>query len=250
MNASDERSFQKLAAATAILSVPIAYAGEYFGFTAINFDPTAFSEPSTLIQLGTEGAALLWWDWRLLIFGYYLLVAPAVVFLWHWLRPKRPLLVTLLTLGGVAYVFFGALGAAINAVVWPELMTEYAQAGPEQRAVLETVFGTFATAVTVGMWGILNRIVSAIWWIGIGALLRSERRALGWFTIILGVFSTVAAVGNIVGVAPLTGIGTMGFLLLAPAWALWLGVDLWRRPVNSDEDIADESIPAESKATG
>lgn len=248
VRASDERSFQKLAAVAAILSVPIAYAGEYFGFTAIDFDPTAFSEPGTLIQLGTEGAALLWWDWRLLIFGYYLLVAPAVVFLWYWLRPKRPLLVTLLTLCGLAYVFFGALGAAINAAVWPELMTEYARAGPEQRAVLETVFAPFATMIAVGVWGIFNRIVAGIWWIGIGALLRSERRLLGWFTIVVGAFSTIAAVGNMAVVAPLTGIGTMGYLFLAPVWAFWLGVDLWRRPVDSDDVTTGEPSTAGTEA--
>jgi len=177
-----------------------------------------------------------------------LLVAPAVVFLWYWLRPKRPLLVTLLTLGGLAYVLLGMLGAAINAVVWPELMTEYAGAGPERLAVLETVFSTFATTIAVGVWGILNRIVSGIWWIGIGALLRSERRWLGWFTIVLGAFSAIAAVGNLLVVAPLTGIGTMGFLLLAPAWALWLGVDLWRQPVDSDDVRSGEPSPAGAEA--
>lgn len=248
MTADDERSFQKLASVTAILSAPVAYAGEYFGFTAIAFDPTAFSEPGTLIALGTEGAALFWWDWRLILFGYYLLVAPAVVFLWYWLRPKRPLSVTLVTLSGLAYVAFGALGAAINAAVWPELMIEYAQAGPEQQAVLETVFSTLAATVAIGVWGILNRIVSAVWWIGIGALLRSERRSLGWFTLIVGVFSAIAAVGNLLEVAPLTGLGTMGFLLLAPTWALWLGVDLWRRPVDSGDIRAGEPTPVVTEA--
>jgi len=250
MTATDERSFQKLAAVTAILSAPVAYVAEGLGFTAIDWDPTAFSEPGTLIALGTEGATLFRWGWRLDIFGYYLLIAPAVVFLGYWLRPKRPLLVTLLTLGGLTYVFLGALGAAINATVWPELMAEYAGAGPERRAMLEVVFGTYATVVVIGLWGILARTVSAIWWIGIGLVLREERRHLGWFTILLGAFAAIAGVGNLLVVAPLTGLGTMGFLLLAPAWALWLGVDLWRRPVDSDAVRTGTLSPADEIEVG
>lgn len=248
MTGNDGRSFQKLAAASAMASAPVAYAGEYFGFTAIDFDPTVFSDPSALVALGSEGATLFWWGWRLDLFGYYLLVAPAVVFLWYWLRPRDPPLVTLLTLGGVTYVLLGALGAAINAAVWPELMADYAGAPPARQATLETVFGTYATAIAVGIWGILNRIVSAVWWIGIGALLRSERPRLGWFTIVLGVFAGVTAIGSLAGVAPLVGVGTMGYLLLAPLWALWLGVDLWRRPVPlvgvgpSDQETTDPEV--------
>ncbi len=234
MQATDAESYQRLVALSLIASVPLAYAGEYAGFMAIDFDPTAFSDPGTLIALGPEGATLLWWDWRLILFGYYLLVAPAVVFLWYWLSPKRSLSVTLLTLFGLAYVFVGALGAAINAAVWPDLIVMYDRAGPDQQAILEPVFSTVASTIAVGVWGIFNRIVAGVWWFGMGALLRSERRWLGWFTMLLGGFSLLAAVGNLAVVAPLTGIGTMGFLLLAPIWALWLGVDLWRRPGNME----------------
>lgn len=249
MTAHHERSFRKLAAATAVLSAPVAYGAEVLGFTAIDFDPTAFSDPGTLIALGTEGATLFWWSWRLNMFGYYLLLAPAVLFLGYWLWPERRLLVALLTAGGLTYVLLGALGTAINAVVWPELMSEYARADPQRRAVIETVFVTYSETVTIGMWGILNRTVSSVWWIGIGALLRSERRWLGRFTVLLGVVTAVAAVGNTLSVVPLTGLGTIGFLLLAPAWALWLGVDLWRRPVHPTGIEGGESRSAGGEAT-
>ncbi len=246
----DDDLYRKLAAALAMLSAPVAYAGEYFGFTAIDYDPTVFSDPGALVALGEEGATLFWWGWRLDMFGYYLLIAAAVVFLWYWIHPKQPAMVTLLTLGGLTYVLLGALGAAVNAVLWPDLMTEYAAASAEEQAVLETVFGTYATVIAVGVWGILSRTVSAVWWIGIGAFLRSERGYLGSFTILLGVFPLVTAVGNLAGVDPLVGLGTMGFLLLAPLWALWLGMDLWRRPVGVVEFGAGEGDVPDSNIAG
>lgn len=233
MTASEGSWFRLMAAGSAVLSAPVAYLAEVLGVVAIDFDPTAFSEPSTIIALGTEGATLIWWGMRLNLFGYYLLVAPAVVFLWYWLRPKDPPLVTLLTVAGLAYVLSGALAATINAVIWPDLMTQYARAGPDQQAVIETVFSPHAMTTVVVLWGILNRTMAAVWWVGIGALLRSERRWLGLFTLGLGAISAIAALGNLLDVAPLVGLGTMGYLLLAPLWALWLGVDLWRRPVES-----------------
>lgn len=244
MTEPDESSFQKWAAALAMLSAPVAYVQQWFAWTAINYDPTAFGDPGTLIKLGPQSATLFWWAWRIDIFGYYLLILPAVLFLWYWLRPKRPLLVTLLTLGGVLYVVLGALGAAVNAVVWPEFIRDYATAGPQERAVLEPVFRAFAGTVAEGTWGILNRIVSATWWIGIGVLLRSERRGLGWFTIVLGAVTAIAAAGNAFSVMPLLGLGTVGYLFLAPLWALWLGIVLWREPAGPDAIETRDSSPA------
>lgn len=249
MKASDGRTFRKLTAAAAILSMPVAYVGEYFGFSAIDFDPTVFSDPAALVSLGPESAALFRWDWTFAMFGFYLLIAPAVLFLWYWMKPRNEPVVALLTLGGLAYVFLGAAGSAVNAVLWPELVAEYARAGAEQRAVIETVFGTVATGVVAGLWGMLGRTVSAVWWLGIGAMLRGERRALGYGTMVVGGFAAVAAIGEILMLGPVINAGTTGVLFLAPLWALWLGVDLWRRPVASIDGEKGNSLPRETRET-
>lgn len=249
MTTSHERSFQKLAAGAAILSVPLAYVSIYLGLVAVNFDPTAFSDPGSVISIGIQSVPLVRWSWVLDIFGYYLLLAPAVIVLWYWLRGKNEPLVALLTLGGLTYVLLGALGAAINAVIWPDFIAAYAQAGPEGQAALEPVFTAFAATVFIGIWGILGRIVSAVWWLGIGLLLRDERRWLGNGTILLGLFALLAAVGNTLRADPLIGLGTMGYLLLAPLWALWLGLDLLRRPARPASVETTEPTPAGIEVT-
>lgn len=243
MTTSHERSFQKLAAGAAILSVPLAYVSIYLGLVAVNFDPKAFSDPGSVISVGMQSVPLVRWSWVLDIFGYYLLLAPAVVVFWYWLRWKNEPMVALLTLGGLTYVLLGALGAAINAVIWPDFIAAYVQAGPEGQAALEPVFAAFATTVFIGMWGILGRVVSAVWWLGIGLMLRDERRWLAYGTILLGLFALVAAVGNSLRADLLIGLGTMGYLLLAPLWALWLGLDLLRRPAGLAAAETTESTP-------
>lgn len=245
MTESTDRSFQRWAASLAILSAPIAYIGETLGLAAIDFDPTVFAEPGEVVTFGTDSATMIAVGMRLQLFGYFLLVAPAVVFLWYWLGHKNPPLVLLLTAAGLTYVALGAIGTAVNAVLWPDLMREYAHASAEQQAILETVFGSSAIVIATGIWGILSRTVSAVWLLGIGALLRSERRWLGRFTMALGAISGLAAVGNLLQIAPLIGIGTLGFLWLAPAWAFWLGVDLMRRPVESIDLESSTTQPTE-----
>lgn len=249
MTAETNQAFRKLAAVAAVLSAPIAYTGEYFGFSAIHFDPTIFSNPAALVALGPESAALFRWDWTLALFGFYLLLAPAVLYLWCWLHPHNEPVVTLLTLGGLSYVFLGAAGSAINAVIWPELVAEYATATPEKQVVIESVFGVVATGVVAGLWGILGRTVAAIWWIGIGWLLRRERRWLGTGTMLVGVFSALAAIGEFLLIAPIINAGTTGVLLLAPLWALWLGIDLWRSSTDPSKPRMPTSAQADSASS-
>lgn len=220
--------FQRIAAITALLAVPLSYLPMVMLMRAISFDFSVLGEPARLLTLGTSGAAVLKWVMVLDLVGQYLLYFPLVLFLWYWLRPRDPPLVTLLTIGGVVYIFIGALGVSINAVVLPDLITQYADAGPEQRAVLETTFGAFANAIMVGSWGVFVRLVGGIYWVGIGIFLKHEKRYAGYFTIVVGMFALLSTVGNVLQIVPLIGVGTLGYLLGFPAWALWLGIVLYR----------------------
>lgn len=81
---------------------------------------------------------------------------PLVRFLQYRRRPHGYLSVPLLTVGGMVYVFIGALGVSINATGFSGHLIPYADTGPGSQAVIETVFTGFETAIMVGSWGCLS----------------------------------------------------------------------------------------------
>ena len=168
------------------------------------------------------------------MFSYYLPLLPVALFLWRWLGSRDPDWVLFYTSCGLGYILIGATGAAILAAVHPPLINAYAQASVEQRPVLETVFSAIWNMVYRGMWGILEVVLAGIWFLGIGLLLRGERRLFSIFSIILGISALLDSFGNMFSVETLASISLYIYLLLAPVWALWLGIDLLRKPVQID----------------
>ncbi|MGH7455721.1 MAG: hypothetical protein ACRENG_30475, partial [bacterium] len=213
---------------TAIISMPLAFGCFVVTLPAVNFDFTVLDNPASCIAVGARVAGPLYWSMILDMFGYYLLIAPAALFLWYWLKSKNHALASLYTLCGLAYILIGAIGAGILAAVWPPLIRAYEQAAGAQRETLVTIFQTVTNLVYGGMWNILEVILAGVWWLGIGLLLRGEQRTLGMATIVLGLSCLLDGVGNILGMTSLASIGLYIYLLLAPIWALWLGIVLAR----------------------
>ena len=118
----------------------------------------------------------------------------------------------------------------ILAAAHPPLISAYAQASVEQRPVLETVFSAIGNMVYGGMWGILEVLLAGIWFLGIGLLLRGERRLFSIFSVILGISALLGSLGVILSVEAIALLGVI-YGLLAPIWTLWLGIDLLRKPV-------------------
>ena len=77
---------------------------------------------------------------------------------------------------------------------------------------------------------VVQNLAGGVWLVGIGLLLRAERNGLGVLAVVAGLFSLVNAAGGILDVESVNLVGLTGNLLLAPAWAVWLGVDLLRSP--------------------
>ena len=229
-NMDNEQSFQRLAAVTAIISAPLAFATLVLGSVAVDFNYEAFSDPELVLSVGSSGASLLGWGMVADIFGYYLLLAPLALFLWHWLRPKDPKMADLYTFSGLAYMVIGAIGAGFLWMAWPSLINSYAAASVQQREAIEIVFKTVTAGIKSGVWG-MEAIPAGIWWLGIGFLLRTERRVLGIVTIVLGAFTFLTFVAAVLGLEPVFQIAFFVYLFLAPIWALWLGIDLLRKPV-------------------
>ena len=229
---NNSNAFQRFAAIAAILSALLAWSSLVIGLSGVNYDFDVFSDATLLIKAGVEAAALIRWSLFMNLFGNYLLLVPLALFLWQWLRTENLLYTSLYTVAGLAYLLLGAMGAAILSAVWPKLMVDYATAGVAQQETLLTIFKAVTGIAQDGIQGVVQNIPAALWLWGIGRLLMPTRRALGLFTIILGLFLLLNGVGTILNIEILTLIGLTANVLLAPLWALLMGIDLLRRPVS------------------
>lgn len=233
---SDARSFQRLTAITAILSGVLAIASTVLASAAVNGDFQVLLSPDSALKAGAGAANAYRWGLVASMFGYYLLLAPAAFFLGSWLKARSPSWVPLLTFFGLVYVLVGTVGMAASYSVVPGLMEAYPQASAGQREILQILNRAFSDLIYGGLSGLAVLVPGGVWWLGIGVLLRSERRILGWFTLALGIMVLITAVMAIPGPGSgaTPGVAFQTLLLLwsalAPIWALWLGIDLLRRP--------------------
>ena len=231
---SDHQSFQRFAALAAIISFPLALGSIVLTGMSMDFNMDASTNPALLLSVGADGARLLGWGLILDMFSYYLPLLPVALFLLHWLSPKSPNWVRFYTFCGVGYILIGAIGATILAATYPPLIRAYGQASAPQQVVLETIFGTITDLVYGGLWNILEVLLAGVWFIGIGLLLRGERRLFSVVSIILGISALLDSLGFILGIEGVSSLGLNIYLVLAPIWTLWLGIDLLRKPVQID----------------
>jgi len=223
---NNDASFQRLAAVTSILAMLLACGSIGLQAVVLGMNTDPFSNPTSLLGSGANGATLFRWGMILDMFGYYLLLAPLALLLWSRLQPKGMNLITLYTFCGLAYILIGAVGAATLAAISPPLIEGYGQASVQQRQMDEVVFSGFLNVVYVGLWNLLESSLGGIWWVGIGLLLRREQPALGLFTTALGIFALLDALGRILNIQLIYTVGLAGVLLLIPIWSLWFGIDL------------------------
>ena len=226
------RSFQRFAALSAVLSFPLAIASNVLQGLPTNFNSDIFTNPTLMLSIGANGASLMRWGLILDMLGYYLLLLPSALFLHTWCGSKSRDWVRFYSLCGFGYILVGAAGAAILASVHPPLITAYAQGtSAAQRAVIETVFINTWNVVYGGLWNVLGELLAGVWLIGIGWLLRGERRFFSVITLLLGLGALLDSLGTVLGIGALALPGLSIFVGLLPIWALWLGIDLLRKPV-------------------
>ena len=220
----NQESYRKTVGWLAILSVPFAFAN--FALNGIaggeEFDLYYF------YKIGVEAGQLTKWSWLADMFGYYLLLLPVAILLHYWLKDKNPYWMGIFTLCGLGYIFAGSLGAAVLAKTWPTLISGYAGADEVAKEAYRIVFTNTTEMVYGGIWGFYEFLLAGVWWIGIGFAMKSERKSLGYATIILGVFALATTIGEIFSFQYLAFVGLMVLLLFAPIWAGWLGISLIR----------------------
>jgi len=224
---NDQTLFRRIASISAILSMPVALANTIVLLMAVDFNTEFMSNPANLITIGAPASETFRWGEILGLGAPTLLLIPAAIYLWCWLKPQAPRLVTLYTFFGLTSFLISAIGSLMRATFYPPLMNAYSLASEIQRDVFMVIFQGITDFNFEGLWA-LELIFTGIWWLGIGPLLRSERRILGTVTILLGIAYLLAGTGWLLRVGLLARLENVFFLV--PFWTVWLGIVVWRNP--------------------
>lgn len=217
-------TFERITALTAISSAPLAFACLFFALDAVHFDVDALADPSTAWVSGARAAQALRRSMVLDMFGYYLLLVPAVIWLDRELRPRAGPIATLVTACGFGYVLVGAIGAAVLAAALPHLLTAHAQASASERETIAIVVRASLDTVHGGLWNLLEMLLAGVFWSGAGVLLLRRRPHFAVLTLVLGASAALDGIGSATEIAPLASTSLSVYLVLAPVWALCLGV--------------------------
>jgi len=223
---NDQNTFRRVAAISAIVSGPLALAAFLVVSLAVAFDFELMNDTAALVSLGAEAAEVFRWGEVLGAFGFYLLLVPVALFLWRWLRPQSANLLDLYAVFGLAYLFIGAVGAALRASVLPAMMAAYAEAPAAGQAAIAADFRTMTVVIFIGL-GALEALLGGLWLLGSGLVLRGEQRILGIVTAMLGLTYLGYGAGEWFRIEPLITLGALAFLVL-PFWAVWLGIVILR----------------------
>ena len=143
-----------------------------------------------------------------MIAGWNLLLVPAAIVMWQRLRVANPESIGLYTICGIISLMFWAYGGATHGITPP----------------LEIVY----------------LLLSAVWWIGIGNALRSEQKALGIFTLTLGLFALLDAVLSFFEPMPFyIYVIAAPKLPLSIIWNFWIGVYLLHGDFVNDDRLIE-----------
>jgi len=226
-------SFRSIAGITAIISGPMALANVLLFMFAADFNFGLISDPAGFISIGADRADLVRWSWLLDVFGRYLLLTPAALYLWNWLKSKNPGMVGMYTVFGLAHILIGSVAGTLLASVWPSMIRAYPEASETQREMLTVIFQATTNLTHAGWFNILEIIPGGVWLLGLGLELRSQRRILGIATIILGIAALIIGIETTLQIEVLTMPGLFVYLFFAPVWAIWIGIVIASRDLDA-----------------
>jgi hypothetical protein len=194
---------------------------------AFQFRLDWFREPARVLAAGPTSAELLRWASVLDLIGYYLASAVLAYVLWQWLRPRNRLIADLSAAAAVGYVLAGAIGAAALAMVGPMLMYNYTEAAADQ-SLITAQFAVLFELVWRAIWQLLDGILLAVWWLGIGLLVRADLPGLSRLSMALAAVALVGVAANVIGLSLVRDVMLGITFALWTAWWIWLMVLLLR----------------------
>jgi len=114
---NDQTLFRRIASISAILSAPVALANTIVLLIAVDFNAEFMANPANLITIGASASETFRWGEILGLGAPTLLLIPAALYLWYWLKSRAPRLVTLYTFFGLASLLLSAIGSLLRATI-------------------------------------------------------------------------------------------------------------------------------------
>jgi hypothetical protein len=234
---SEARAFERMTGLTAIIAGVLAITSLWIGLAGLDYQLDAFSGAEAILGAGAAAAPYIRWSQICNLLGNYLLLFPTALLLWRWLRPANPPFADFYTLAGLFFLSVGGIASGILVGAWPDMLIDYANAAGAERYIIATIFINFTRSIENGLQGLVQNLPGAIWLLGMGGMLKRERPTLGWLTLIFGSFMLVNSLGSLLDNSTLSMIGFSGNFLILPVWAVWIGLDLLRRPALTSRNI-------------
>ena len=218
-------TLQRAAFWAAAIAVPLGIASDVLYAAAAHFpiDPAAINRFDVL----AADPALLRWAAFTDFCAFYAPLVPVALYLRRRLDGRDPLL-DVYTIAALAFAVIGGTAALVLGAVGPALAIGAATAGPVAAATYSVVAKTLEDAVYVAIWQTFGAIALGIFYIGVGRLLRRERRWLGALTIFIGADALVVAVARVAGLEPVAIVTIAVWLPLLTFWSGWLAFSVLR----------------------
>lgn len=187
-----------------------------------NVEAMTFGDPRTILTGGAQAAIL--WRWGMLgdMFYSYLLLVPLALYAHRRLRDRKPWLVDLGLIGGLAYMLIGAASAAMLAIAGSALIERFAAAAPAEQFAIAQDFELLRDMLYFGIWQTLDAITAGTWVLSMGWVLLSDRPRLGRLLVVLAAGLWVLALMTMLGVHSLAVLGAIvvGVLVVWLGWSL------------------------------
>jgi len=210
------------------VSLAVGMTSNLLFLAAFQFRLDWFREPTRVLAGGATSAELLRWASVLDLIGYYLASAVLAYVLWQWLRPRNRLIADLSAVAALGYVLAGGIGAAVLAMVGPMLMHNYTEAAAEDQTLIAAQFAVLFELVWRAIWQMLDGILLAAWWLGIGLLVRADLPGLSRLSLALAAVAVVGVAASLTGLSLVRDVMLGITFTLWTAWWIWLMVLLLR----------------------